>query len=105
MATERVVDISHALAADVWGGPPDAEAFKRDLAHGREIPGGPVDGYRAFVTEGIPDDAVVAGPENDPIRRAWKYRVISNQWPDDGKTWFTPVATWQKDADSERGGA
>lgn len=91
---ERVVELSAALALDIWGGPPNAKEFKRSLIHGAEIPGGPIDGYRAFISEGLPDDAVVAGPEKNVIHETWEYRVISNEWPDDGRSWFTPVATW-----------
>lgn len=95
MATERLVEISHAVALDVWGGPLDAGTFKRVLAQGAEVPGGPVDGARAFIVEGIPEDAVVSAPENNPIHLTYEYRVISDQWPDDGKSWFVPVAKWE----------
>ena len=96
MSEERVVEITHELAYDVWGEAPNAEVFKRDLTVGKEFPGGPVDGHIAIVVEGIPDDAVVAGPENDPIHRAWRYFVQSEQWPDQGWWWFCPVVEWRQ---------
>ena len=94
--SERVVELSHELANDIWHGPPDAKLFKSALMTGAEIPGGPIDGCIAIVTDGIPEDAVVAGPVKNPYHRTYEYRVISEQWPEDATPWFNPTATWVK---------